>query len=120
MPPVYTAVYTARMSSQPSIATALSAAEVRKLATLARLELAPDDIERYRTELSAILGYAQRLSAVDLADIEPMAHIGDLTTRLDDDVPGPMLGNDTLMNLAPRTIPPFILVPRVLGEGGGA
>jgi aspartyl-tRNA(Asn)/glutamyl-tRNA(Gln) amidotransferase subunit C len=84
------------------------------------LALAESDIERYRGELGAVLGYVERLGELDLSEVEPLTHVGDEANRLDEDNPGPVLGNDVAMGLAPGPLPPYFSVPKVLGEGGGA
>jgi aspartyl-tRNA(Asn)/glutamyl-tRNA(Gln) amidotransferase subunit C len=94
--------------------------DVRKVARLSRLAVAEADIERYRTELAAVLGYVERLRELDLSGVEPLTHAGDEANRLDDDVPGPMLANAVAMAMAPEPHPPFFGTPKVLGEGGGA
>jgi aspartyl-tRNA(Asn)/glutamyl-tRNA(Gln) amidotransferase subunit C len=98
----------------------LSAADTRKVARLSRLSLSDEQVERYRSQLSAVLGYVERLRRADLAGVEPMAHVGDAVNRLDDDVPGPTLPNSVLMQMAPEAMEPFIKVPKVLDDGGAA
>ncbi|HZW11249.1 MAG TPA: Asp-tRNA(Asn)/Glu-tRNA(Gln) amidotransferase subunit GatC [Phycisphaerales bacterium] len=98
----------------------LTPADVRKVASLSRLAIPDDQIERYRAELAAVLGYVERLRELDLSGIEPLTHVGDEDNRLDDDVPGPTLPNAVAMGLAPEPHAPFYGVPKVLGEGGGA
>jgi aspartyl-tRNA(Asn)/glutamyl-tRNA(Gln) amidotransferase subunit C len=99
---------------------ALSHDQVRRVAALARLSLTDEQVRRFAGELSSILGYVERLGAADLRDVEPMASPLDATPPLRDDEPGPVLPLDTLMALAPQADPPFVRIPRVLGEGGGA
>lgn len=101
---------------------ALSAEQVRKVASLSRLALSDAQVEEYRTRLSAVLGYIDRLRELDLAGVEPLWNPVETTNRLADDVPGPTLGNDALMAMLPggAPMPPYIKVPKVLGEGGGA
>ena len=98
----------------------LSAQTVRKVAGLARLALTDSQVEQYREELSKVLGYADRLRALDLAGVEPLANVGETTNRFRDDEPGPTLDNAVLMAMAPASMPPFVKVPKVLGDGGGA
>ena len=98
----------------------LSPDDIRKVARLSRLEVAEADITRYGDELGAVLGYVERLRELDLSGVEPLTHVGDEANRLDEDVPGPVLGNDVAMRLAPESLAPFFSVPKVLGEGGGA
>jgi len=99
---------------------ALSADDVRKVARLARLDLPPERVEAMRSQLDAVLGYVARLRELDLAGVEPLTNVADAVNRLDADEPGPTLPNETLMAMAPESSPPFIKVPKVLDEGGGA
>jgi aspartyl-tRNA(Asn)/glutamyl-tRNA(Gln) amidotransferase subunit C len=50
---------------------ALTADEVRRIADLARLELADADLERRARELGAVLDFVTQLRGLDLADCEP-------------------------------------------------
>ena len=105
--------------------SALSAAEVRKVARLARLELTDEQIERYRAQLGAVLGYFERLRELDLEGVEPMSHVigageeEEAMNRLDLDEARATLPNEALMRMAPDKMPPFIRVPKVLGDGNG-
>lgn len=98
----------------------LSTQDVRKVARLARLAITDEQAERERGRLAAILTYVERLQTLDLADVEPLSTPLDMTSRLDDDTPGPTISNQVLMDMAPGSHPPFVKVPKVLGEGGGA
>lgn len=71
----------------------------------------------------------ERLGELDLEGVAPMSSPGSgsagrspgvSANRLDDDEPGPVLANDVAMGLAPVSRPPFFIVPKVLGDGGGA
>ncbi len=98
---------------------ALSTQQVRKVAALARLAPSDADVERYRVELSAILAYVQRLQELPLTGVEPLANPVDEPNRLRSDIPAQGLPEATLLAMAPETAPPFVAVPRVLGDGGG-
>lgn len=103
----------------------LSAADVRKVASLARLALREDEVEPMRASLGAVLTYMERLQAVDTTGVEPLYNVNDGVAELRGDEPGPALRNEQLMQIAPQpgeasTHPPFIRVPKVLDEGGGA
>lgn len=102
------------------MAHALSPDDVLKVARLSRLTVRQDQVEDLRARLSAVLGYMERLRALDLAGIEPMAHVGGTVNRMDADEPGPTLSTEALMRLAPDPMPPFVRVPKVLEEGGRA
>lgn len=49
----------------------LSRDDVLKLAKLSRLRLTEEEIERFRTELSAILEYVETLNKIDTTGLEP-------------------------------------------------
>ena len=93
---------------------------VEKIARLARLHIPNDRAVQVGADLSAILGYVERLGALDLEGVEPMAHVGDEVNRLGADEPGRTLSNEALLKMAPDANGPFVRVPKVLGEGGGA
>ncbi|MBS0190693.1 MAG: Asp-tRNA(Asn)/Glu-tRNA(Gln) amidotransferase subunit GatC [Phycisphaerales bacterium] len=93
---------------------------VRKVAKLSRLNLTDEQVRQYGAQMSAVLGYMNRLRELDLEGTEPMANVGGTTNRLDEDVPGQTLPNAALMKIAPDSMAPFVKVPKVLGDGGGA
>lgn len=108
-------------SSSPIPAdSTLSAAQVRKVASLAKLELADAEVERLRGELGAILVYAQRLQSLNLDDVEPLTTPLEMTGPMAADVVSGVLGAEVLHSMAPETDGPFVKVPKVLGDGGGA
>lgn len=102
------------------MADPLSPDTVRKVARLSRLALDDAQVEQYRVQLSAILGHMDRLNELDLEGVEPLAHAADAANRFAPAEPGPTLPNSALMDMAPDPMPPFIKVPKVLDEGGGA
>jgi aspartyl-tRNA(Asn)/glutamyl-tRNA(Gln) amidotransferase subunit C len=111
------------MSGAPSLTPAdsmLTAAQVRKVASLAKLELGDAEVERLRGELGAILGYAQRLQGLNLDDVEPLTTPLEMTGPMAADVVSGVLPPEVLHAMAPATDGPFVKVPKVLGDGGGA
>ncbi len=102
------------------MADPLTPDQVRKVALLSRLELSDEQITQRAEQLDAVLGYIERLGELDLAGVEPMAHPLDVTNRFDEDEPRDGLPTSALMKMAPDAHEPFIKVPKVLGDGGGA
>ncbi len=98
----------------------LSSDYVHKIARLARLAPTDGQVETYRGQLSAIITYMERLKGVDLEGVEPLTNVGDFTNRMDEDEVGETLPNAVLMKMAPESSPPFVKVPKVLDDGGGA
>ncbi len=98
----------------------LSPDAVRKIARLARLDVPDDQVARAAARLDAVLDYVERLASLDLEGVEPLTHVGGEVNRLDEDAPGPTLPAEAVARLAPESFGPFIRVPKVMGEGGGA
>lgn len=64
----------------------LTSEDVLKLAQLARLELSPDEVHRFKQEIGAILHYVEQLQAVDVSDITPTYQVNDLNNVMRPDV----------------------------------
>ena len=52
--------------------------DVLHVASLARITLADDEVERMAAQLSTVLGHVEALRELDLAGVEPTAHALDL------------------------------------------
>lgn len=92
----------------------LSREVVDHVALLARLELSEEEKERYTTQLSNILSYAERLQELDTDDVTPMAHVLPLQNVFRHDVVGEHLpSEDTLANAPDRQGNNF-KVPRII------
>lgn len=90
--------------------------EVRKLALLARLELSEQEVALVRPQLDSILGFVERLSELDTAEIEPMTTALDVNNRWRDDVLVPGLTNQQALDNSPSHDAECFLVPPVLGS----
>ncbi len=60
--------------------------DVLKLASLSRLKLSEDEITKFQSELSEILGYVEMLDKVDTSGLEPTYQVTGLSnvTRKDE------------------------------------
>ncbi|MDG2422993.1 MAG: Asp-tRNA(Asn)/Glu-tRNA(Gln) amidotransferase subunit GatC [Phycisphaerales bacterium] len=103
-----------------STPTALTLDEARHVAKLARLKLSEAELEACRHDLVAILGHVATLGELDLKGVEPMAHPGDRTNRIDPDEPEASMTTQEVLAIAPATEGPFIAVPKVLGGDEGS
>ena len=88
--------------------------EVEHIAELARLRLTPEEKERYREQLSAILDYAARLQTLDTTGIPPTASVLPPHSVLRTDEPQPGLELEELLRNAPDTEADQFRVPPVL------
>jgi aspartyl-tRNA(Asn)/glutamyl-tRNA(Gln) amidotransferase subunit C len=80
---------------------AITRDEVLHVATLARLELSDEEIERFQEQLSAILEAVGKVAELDLSDVEPTAHPLDLVNVWGEDEPRPCLSVDEALENAP-------------------
>lgn len=93
---------------------AISNDEVRAMARLARLAIAPDDIPGYAEQLSGILAFVARMDEIDTSTVEPLAHPLDLTARLRPDLVSEIDQRELFQSLAPEVERGLYLVPKVI------
>ena len=94
-------------------AMALSESDVRHVARLARLGLAPGEAERLRSELDSILGHVSAIAALDLDGVPATSHPLDLVNILADDVEGPVAGVEDALANAPDPVSRGFRVPPI-------
>ena len=71
------------------------------VAKLARLGLGEEEVERMAGELSGILDHVDRISTLDLDDVEPTSHVVQLENVLRPDEPRSSWPRETMLELAP-------------------
>jgi aspartyl-tRNA(Asn)/glutamyl-tRNA(Gln) amidotransferase subunit C len=91
----------------------ISREEVLHVAKLARLALSEDEIERFRSQLSAILEAVGKVSELDLAGVPPTSHPLDLVNVLAEDESAPCLAREDALANAPDPEGGFFGVPPV-------
>ena len=89
----------------------LSREEVLHVAELARLALSEDEVERLRSQLSAILEAVGTVAELDLSDVEPTSHPLDVVNVWGKDEPRPSLALDDALANAPDREGGFFRVP---------
>jgi aspartyl-tRNA(Asn)/glutamyl-tRNA(Gln) amidotransferase subunit C len=78
--------------------------QVLHVARLARLELSEEELERMAGELSGILEHVDRISGLDLDDIEPTSHVVALENVLRPDEPEASLPRERALENAPDAV----------------
>ncbi|MFM8268111.1 MAG: Asp-tRNA(Asn)/Glu-tRNA(Gln) amidotransferase subunit GatC [Ilumatobacteraceae bacterium] len=96
----------------------LSAADVAKVARLARLGLESDEIARMTDQLAGMLDHFADIDALDLAAVEPMTQPYPLVNVLRPDVVAPCLDRDEVLAAAPLAEDGRFRVPPVIGLEG--
>ena len=92
----------------------LSLEEVRRIADLARLELAPDELAAMQQELNGILALVDQMRAVDTTGVEPMSHPQAAMQRLRDDAVPETDQRAAFQSIAPQVEEGLYLVPKVI------
>jgi aspartyl-tRNA(Asn)/glutamyl-tRNA(Gln) amidotransferase subunit C len=87
---------------------------VRRIAHLARIAVAEDDVEHLKGELNAILAFVEQLSEVNVEGVEPMTSVTpmEMKKRTDEVTDGGI--PDDIVRNAPATEGHFFLVPKVV------
>ena len=93
---------------------ALTRDEVLHVADLARLSLAPAEIELFTRQLNDILAYVEKLQELDTTGVEPLAHVIPLFNVMREDVVSQGLDRDTALDNAPAREEGTFVVPRII------
>jgi aspartyl-tRNA(Asn)/glutamyl-tRNA(Gln) amidotransferase subunit C len=87
---------------------------VRRIAHLARIAVAEEEIEHLKGELNAILAWVEQLGEVDVKDVEPMTSVTPMQMKMrEDEVTDGGIAEDVVKN-APASEDNFFLVPKVV------
>lgn len=79
----------------------LSSDQVLHVARLARLELTPEEVERFGGELSKVLDHIELIGQLELGDVQPTSHVIDVENALRADVPRPSMPVEKALASAP-------------------
>ena len=88
--------------------------EVRRVAALARLELSPAEEELLTEQLDKILQYMEKLSELDTANVEPLAHVIDIVNAFREDRVANQPSPDRLLANGPAREKNFFKVPKII------
>ena len=87
---------------------------VRRVAHLARIAVAEDEVENLRGELNAILAFVEQLGEVNVEGVEPMTSVTPMAMKMrEDEVTDGGIADDIIAN-APAHEHHFFLVPKVV------
>ncbi len=91
--------------------------QVLHVARLARLALTEEEVETMARELSGILEHVDRISQLDLDQVEPTDHVVDLENVLRPDEPRPSWPRERMLEQAPDPAEGAFRVPSPQAEG---
>jgi len=89
-------------------------AEVKRIGSLARLDLGEAETAEMCDQLTRILDYVAQLETLDTTGVEPTTHPVALGEAFRDDVARPSLDPEAALANAPATDGASFIVPRIL------
>jgi aspartyl-tRNA(Asn)/glutamyl-tRNA(Gln) amidotransferase subunit C len=89
-------------------------ATVRRIAHLARIAVADDEVEHLRGEINAILAFVEQLSEVNVEGVEPMTSVTPMAMKKREDVVTDGNNAEAVLRNAPATEHNYFLVPKVV------
>ncbi len=92
----------------------LDPATVRRIARLARIRVAEEQVAPLQTQLNTILGWIEQLNEVDIEGVEPLTGASHMAMRLREDVVTDGAQADRVLANAPERAGMFFTVPKVV------
>ncbi len=92
----------------------VDSATIVRVAHLARIAVAPEEVARLEAEFNSMLGFVEQLSGLDVSDVEPMTSVRPMQMKMREDVvtdggyPARIVAN------APASEDDFFVVPKVV------
>jgi aspartyl-tRNA(Asn)/glutamyl-tRNA(Gln) amidotransferase subunit C len=92
----------------------VDASAVRRIAHLARIAVAEDEIEHLKGELNAMLAFVEQLSQVNVEGVEPMTSVTPMAMKKRADTVTDGGIAEAIVRNAPVSEDNFFLVPKVV------
>jgi aspartyl-tRNA(Asn)/glutamyl-tRNA(Gln) amidotransferase subunit C len=92
----------------------VDAGTVRRVAHLARIAVADDEIANLQSELNAILAFVEQLSEVNVDGVEPMTSVTPMAMKMRNDAVTDGAIADAIIQNAPARENHFFVVPKVV------
>ena len=93
---------------------ALDKTTVARIAALARIKVPEADLAPLAGELSTILTWIEQLNEVDVAGVEPMSSVAQMTLPMREDEVTDGGDRDAILKNAPEAARGFFAVPKVV------
>ena len=90
--------------------------DVRRIATLSRLQLTEEECGVFQRQLEAILEHVESLSALDVTGIAPTSYPAPVYDVMREDIPAASLPVEAVLQNAPEQAQEQIRVPKVIAE----
>jgi aspartyl-tRNA(Asn)/glutamyl-tRNA(Gln) amidotransferase subunit C len=88
--------------------------DVKYVAHLARIELSPEEEQKLGTQLGNILGFMEKLKALEVSGVEPTAHAVPTVNVTRADEVRPSLPHEEALRNAPAQANGLFIVPKIV------
>jgi aspartyl-tRNA(Asn)/glutamyl-tRNA(Gln) amidotransferase subunit C len=88
--------------------------QVHKVAHLARLELTPEEEEKFTSQLGSIIEYFDQLSELDVSKVQPTTRAIDMSNITRPDELKPDSNREAILEGAPDREGEFFKVPQIM------
>jgi len=88
--------------------------DIKYVAHLARVALAPEEEKKLGAQLGHIIGYMEKLKSLDVSGVEPTAHAVPMVNVTRADEVRPSLPHDEAMRNAPAKANGLFIVPKIV------
>ena len=92
----------------------VDAATVKRIGRLARIRVEADEVEKYQSEINAILGFVEQLGEVNVEGVEPMTSVTPMQLRRREDKVTDGGYAERVVANAPLTEDNFFMGPKVI------
>jgi aspartyl-tRNA(Asn)/glutamyl-tRNA(Gln) amidotransferase subunit C len=92
----------------------VDAATVRRIARLARIAVAEDEVEHLQGELNAMLAFVEQLSEVNVDGVEPMTSVTPMAMKMRVDAVTDGEDAEAVLSNAPQSDDGYYMVPKVI------
>ena len=91
--------------------------EIKKIASLAKINISDDELDNYSGQISKILEYMSTLDEVDTSKVEEFSNqLFNNKQSLRDDVVEDSLDRDEVLKLAPNSDGVYFKVPKIIED----
>lgn len=87
---------------------------IEKTVKLAALAVSEDEKEKYTGQISQILSYVEKISALDTEGVEPTDSIAGITNVMREDICVPSIDKSEIEKIAPQFENGHIVVPKII------
>jgi aspartyl-tRNA(Asn)/glutamyl-tRNA(Gln) amidotransferase subunit C len=92
----------------------IDTATVRRIAHLARMAVADEEVEHLRGEINSILAFVEQLSDINVEGVEPMTSVTPMQMKMRQDVVNDGRDAERVLKNAPAREGRFFVVPKVV------